>query len=136
MAMADDEAEIIQFFHDYAADFGRLGIQPLLHYFNRPCMAIAPQGAFALTSDVEIEQLFEPRWEQLQAQGYVLSRWLEMRVRLLNEHIALASNIAAHYDEAGQELERTAGTYVLHRGEKGWKIATLIVHSPDIPLPF
>lgn len=132
--MADYESEISEFFNNYAADFSSLGTQALLHYFHRPCMAIAPQGVFTLTTEVEIEQVFEPMFEGLIARGYTQSEWLDMQIKLLADHVALASSTAVYYNGAGEELERAGGTYILHKTEGVWKIATMIVHSPEMVL--
>ena len=129
--MAEHETEVIDFFDDYAADFNALGTQSLLHYFSRPCMAIAAQGVFSLGSEVEIEQLFEPMFENLKARGYEHSDWLEMQIKFLDDNIALVSNVAVYYNAEGEELERAAGTYTLHKADDLWKIAVVIVHSPD-----
>jgi hypothetical protein len=130
----EDEIEIVRLFVDYAADFSSLGTQHLLHYFYRPCMAIAPQGVFTLTSELEIDQLFGPMFENLKAQGYFQSEWLDMQIKFLDENMALASNTAVYYNAAGEELERAGGTYVLHKTEGLWKIAVILVHSPDLVL--
>jgi hypothetical protein len=130
----EHEAEIVQFFDDYAADFSRLGIQTILHYFHRPCMVIAPQGVFTLISDIEVEQLFEPMFENLKLRGYTRSDWIEMQIKFLNDNVALASSVAVYYDAGSSELERTGGTYALHKTDRGWKIAVIIVHSPNMLL--
>src|ERR1044071_932758 len=100
--MGEHETEIIDLFEDYAADFSSLGTQSLLHYFCRPCMAIAAQGVFTLSSEVEIEQLFEPMFENLKARGYVRSDWLQMQIKFLDENVALVSNVAVYYNAEGE----------------------------------
>ena len=94
-------------------------------------MAIASQGVFSLASEVELEQLFEPMFENLKARGYERSDWLEMQIKFLDDNIALVSNVAAYYNGEGEELERAASTYTLHKADDLWKIAVIIVHSPD-----
>tara|TARA_B100000809_G_scaffold160619_1_gene158010 strand:+ start:2356 stop:2526 length:171 start_codon:yes stop_codon:yes gene_type:complete len=50
---------------------------------------------------------------------------------VLNDNTAIASSLAVRYSEGGVELERRGATFVLRKTVGGWKIVSLVHHSPD-----
>ena len=56
--------------------------------------------------------------------------WI-LLVKSLSATATLVTGVAVRYKLDGQELERVGLTYVLHKGDTGWKIAVLIIHDTD-----
>ena len=77
---------------------------------------------------------FTPAMEGLRTRGYARSELSMLRIKQLSATTTLASGIAVRYKADGQELERAGVTYLLHKTDRGWKIAVLVVHDADSAL--
>jgi hypothetical protein len=69
--------------------------------------------------------------DTLIAQGYSNTRMEAPRVRRLNQSTVLYGTIAVRMKTDGTELERAAFTYLLHKGDGGWKIHELVATDVD-----
>jgi hypothetical protein len=47
----------------------------------------------------------------------------------------LAVGAAIQYKADGKELERVGVTYLLHKGNDGWKFAVMVLHDTDKVAP-
>ena len=52
-------------------------------------------------------------------------------VNSLSTSATLVTGVAIRYKRNGEELERSGVTYVVHKGEAGWKIAVIVMHDPQ-----
>jgi hypothetical protein len=53
----------------------------------------------------------------------------------VKQKTALAVGAAIRYKADGQELERVGVTYLLHKGNDGWKFAVMVLHDTDKVAP-
>jgi len=83
------------------------------------------------TSVSQVEEFWGPRFDELKAQGFDRTERAEANIKVLNDNTAMASSKAIRYTEDGSELERRGATFALRKTDGGWKIVTLIHHSPD-----
>ena len=90
-----------------------------------------PQDVFVFTSVSQVEEFWGPRFDELKAQGFGRTERAEANIKVLNDNTAIASSKAIRYTEDGSELERRGATFALRKTDGGWKIVTLIHHSPD-----
>jgi len=129
--MTDLEQEVDQVFVDYFRDFSNLDLKAIVSYFHLPCTFIVPQEVFVFTSASEVEGFWGPRFDDLKAQRFGHTERAEGNVKALNDNTAIASSLAVRYSEDGAELERRGATFVLRKTGGGWKIVSLVHHSPD-----
>ncbi len=129
--MTNLEQEIDQLFIKYFSDFSNLDLKSIVSYFHHPCTFVVPQGVFFFSSASEVEGFWGPRFDDLKTQGFGHTERAEANIKVLSNDTAVASSKAIRYTEDGSELERRGATFVLRKSDDGWKIVTLIHHSPD-----
>ena len=129
--MTDLEQEIDRLFTGYFSDFSNLDLKAIVSYFHNPCTFIVPQGVLVFSSPSEVEGFWGPRFDDLKAQGFGHTERAEANIKVLTGDTAIANSLAVRYTKDGSELERRGATFVLRKTGDGWKIVTLIHHSPD-----
>ena len=129
--MTNIEREVDQLFINYFRDFSNLDLNAIVSYFLTPCIFIVPQEVFVFTSASQVEEFWGPRFDDLKAQGFGRTERAEANIKILNDNTAIASSKAIRYTEDGSELERRGATFALRKTDGGWKIVTLIHHSPN-----
>jgi len=129
--MTNLKQEVDQLFTNYFDDFSSLDLKAIVSYFHNPCTFIVPQEVFVFSSASEIEGFWGPRFDDLKTQGFGHTERAEVNIKVLNDNTALASGKAIRYSKDGTELERRGATFALRKTVDGWKIVTLIHHSPD-----
>ena len=129
--MTDLEQEIDQLFTGYFSDFSNLDLKAIVSYFHDPWTFIVPQGVLFFSSASEVEGFWGPRFDDLKAQGFGHTERAEANIKVLTGDTAIANSLAVRYTKDGSELERRGATFVLRKTGDGWKIVTLIHHSPD-----
>ena len=118
--------EAIQEYYDA---FSTLDLRTIVSYFSEPSMTIAPQGVFSAGNRAVLANSLDPMVDGLRAKGYGRSEFVQPHVTMLGETAALVRGVAVRYTAAGPEMERIPISYLMHRGEAGWKIAVLVVGS-------
>ena len=126
-----DIAAVTRVLTDYYNAFSTLDVQAILPYYHEPSLLIAPGGVAAMPTHAALAATFTPAMEGLRARGYAGSELSMLHVKGLSGTTTLASGIAIRYKADGQELERAGVTYLLHKTDRGWKIAALVVHDAD-----
>jgi ketosteroid isomerase-like protein len=129
--MTDLEQEVDQVFVEYFRDFSNLDLKAIVSYFHLPCTFIVPQEVFVFTSAAEVEAFWGPRFDDLKAQRFGHTERAQGNVKALNDDTAIASSLAVRYSDDGAELERRGATFILRKNAGGWKIVSLVHHSPD-----
>jgi hypothetical protein len=112
---------------DYYTVFSTLDLEAILSNYCEPCMTIAPQGVSMAETHAALANWIAPLVAGLKAAGYGRSEFAQSDVTMLGEGAALVRGVAVRYSAAGPELERVPLSYLMHRGEAGWKIAVLVV---------
>jgi hypothetical protein len=120
-------ASALETLHEYYKAFSTLNVPAIVSYFCQPSMKIAPQGVLSAANHAALAASLGPMVAGLRARGYGRSEFAEPQVTTLSETVALLRGIAVRYTAAGPELERVPLSYVMRRGEDGWKIAVLVV---------
>jgi len=127
----DLEQEVDQLFINYFRDFSNLDLKAIVSYFHLPCTFIVPQEVLVFSSTSEVEGFWRPRFEDLKKQEFGHTERAEANIKVLNDNTAIASSKAIRYTKDGAELERRGATFALRKTKDGWKIVTLVHHSPD-----
>ena len=115
--------------HEYYKVFSTLDVNAIVSCYCEPCMTIAPQGVSSAANGAALAGLLAPLLAGLRAKGYGRSEFVQTNVTMLGETAALVRGVAVRYTAAGPEMERVPLSYLMHRGEAGWKIAALVVES-------
>jgi len=128
--MTDEEA-VTKFLSDYYAAFSTLNIQAILPYFHEPALLVGPLGVVPLPTAAALVPIFSPVMENLRRRQYGHSELKLQQLKLLSATSALAIGVAIRLKTDGQELERAGVTYLLHKTERDWKFAVLLLHDAD-----
>jgi ketosteroid isomerase-like protein len=115
--------------HEYYKVFSTLDVNAIVSYFCEPCMTIAPQGVSSAANRAALADSLAPVLGGLKAKGYGRSEFVQPHVTMLGEMAALVQGVAVRYTAEGPEMERIPISYLMRRGEAGWKIAVLVVGS-------
>jgi len=133
--MNNDEDAVNQVLTDYYNAFSTLTVQSILCYFHQPALLIGPSGVIALPSPEAVVPIFGPVMENLRQRDYRRSEFSQQELRILSATSALAMGVAIRYKTDGQEMERMGVTYLLHKGDNGWKFAVMALHDTDKVAP-
>jgi ketosteroid isomerase-like protein len=133
--MNNNEDAVNQVFSDYYKAFSTLSVQSILRYFHQPALLIGPSGVIALPTPEAVVPIFGPVMENLRQRDYRRSEFNLQQLRLLSATSALAMGVAIRYKTDGQEMERVGLTYLLHKGDGGWKFAVMALHDADKVAP-
>src|SRR5882672_5098308 len=117
----NNEEAVKQVLSDYYNSFSTLTVQSILRYFHQPALLIGPSGVFALPTAEAVVPIFGPVMENLRQREYARSEFSLRQLQLLSATSAFATGVAIRYKTDGQEMERVGITYLLHKGDSGWK---------------
>ena len=110
--------------------FSDADLERWLSFFHSPYLIMAPEGVIAPRSENEALAILRPQMEKLRSRGYARSELRKASVKVLSTSTALAAVEWTRRKANEEELERVGATYAFYKGEKGWKIVMLTVHSP------
>jgi hypothetical protein len=127
----NNEDAVKQVLTDYYNAFSTLNVQSILGYFHQPALLIGPSGVIAVPTSETVVTIFGPVMENLGQREYSRSEFSLQQLRLLSPTSALAMGVAIRYKADGQEMERVGLTYLLHKGDSGWKFAVMALHDTD-----
>jgi ketosteroid isomerase-like protein len=131
----NNEDAVKQVLTDYYKAFSTLSVQSILSYFHQPALLIGPSGVIALPTAGAMVPIFGPVMENLRQREYRRSEFSQQELRILSATSALATGVAIRYKTDGQEMERVGLTYLLHKGDSGWKFAVMTLHDADKVAP-
>ena len=129
--MTDLEQEVDQLFIDYFRDFSNLDLNAIVSYFHLPCVFIVPNDVLVFSTAAEVEGFWAPRFADMKTSGFDHTERHEASIQVLNYHTAMASSLAVRFKKDGSELERRGAAFAVRKTDEGWKIVTVIHHSPD-----
>ncbi len=129
--MTDIEREVDQLFIDYFRDFSNLDLKAIVSYFHLPCMFVVPNDILVFSTTAEVEGFWVPRFEAMKAADFGHTERHEASIQVLNDHTAMASSLAVRFKKDGTQLERRGAAFAVRKTGEGWKIVTVIHHSPD-----
>jgi ketosteroid isomerase-like protein len=127
----NNEDAVNQVLSDYYKAFSTLTVQSILRYFHQPALLIGPSGVIAPPTAEAVVPVFGPVMENLRQRDYGRSEFSLQQLRLLSATSAFAVGVAIRYKTDGQEMERVGITYLLHKGDSGWKLAVMALHDTD-----
>ena len=121
---------VLRMLAGYYSAFSTLEVQAVLPYFHEPSLFVSPPGVIATPTFAALAAVIAPTMEGLRTREFARSELSVGYVKSLSASATLVMGIAIRFKRNGDELERVGVTYVLHKGETGWKIAVIILHDP------
>jgi hypothetical protein len=100
-------------------------------FFGEPALIVLPNQVIALSARADVEAFFDKLAASRKDSGYSHSKLGDHRVKLLNSTTALYSTIAIRMKADGTEMQRSGFTYLLHKGNAGWRIHEIIATDVD-----
>ncbi|MFY8273299.1 hypothetical protein AAEU32_04150 [Pseudoalteromonas sp. SSDWG2] len=67
--------------------------------------------------------------DNLKSQGVTSVHWQQVNIRLLDNNIAVATNLAVRYGDNGAIFNKVGATYLLYKTDDHWRIASFAVHE-------
>ena len=130
MASANEKDAVQRVVLDYYHAVSRDPASAAAHY-GKPAMVVLPSKILDLGSPAEVEEFFEKLLEELRPLGYAESKPEDPRIKMLSATTAIYSAVSVRQKADGSELQRAGFTYLLHKGDTGWKIHALITTDVD-----
>ena len=128
-AVSEKEA-IQQVLSDYYDSLSRDPIQAA-SFYGEPAMVVLTTGVLPLNKRVDVEAFLIKLMSGFKPLGFSYAKLSDARTRMLSETTAIYSAVAIRYKTDGSEMPRGGFTYLLHKGQSGWKIHTLIATDVD-----
>ncbi len=128
-----DETAVRHTLDEYYRAFSTLSVQAILPYLKQPALLVGPLGVIPLPTPSAIEPIFGPVMERLRTRGYARSELGSQDVRILDAQSAIVNGIAIRYRSNGEELERAAISYLLHKSDDAWKIVVMVLQDAAKP---
>jgi hypothetical protein len=100
-------------------------------FFGEPALIVLPNQVVALSTRADVASFFDKLVASRKGSGYSHSKLGDHSVKLLNSTTALYSTIAIRMKVDGTEMQRSGFTYLLHKGDAGWRIHELIATDVD-----
>lgn len=100
-------------------------------FYGMPALVVLPTEVFSLPTRKDVEGFLVRGLASLRNLGYSHTKMSPFHVKRLNATTALYGTVAIRMKSDGTELERVAFTYLLHKGDAGWRIHQLIATDED-----
>lgn len=100
-------------------------------FFGEPTVIVLPNQVIVLSTRSDVETFFDKLAASRKGSGYSHSKLGDHRVKLLNATTALYSTIAIRMKADGTEMQRSGFTYLLQKGNAGWRIYEIIATDVD-----
>jgi hypothetical protein len=125
----NEKLAVLRVLTDYYAAFSTLDVQAFLPYFHEPSLLIGPQDVFAAPTHAVLASPLAQAVVDLRARGFGKSELTVRDVNSLSSTATVVTGVAERFKVNGEKLERVGVTYVLHKGDTGWRIVVLILHD-------
>jgi hypothetical protein len=126
-----DAGDIDRAVAEYTDAFVKGDLEGVVAHCGTPFVIVSTNGTTVLTTPAEIEARYVGVLWDLRQRGYADSKRKEAHIKLLDKNLALVSAAFVRYREDGSELESVGATYLLRKGDGGWKIVENISHPAD-----
>jgi hypothetical protein len=113
----------------YVRAFESLRAEAVVPYYELPCTFVRPEGVWVVHDEAAAVILVNQLIEYAQSQGYHRTDISRLAVRTLAANLAALEGVFVRYDAAQEEIARFGFTYIVRRGEGGWRIAVAVAHD-------
>ena len=140
VARHNDKKAITQLFANYMDRYNHylqtqtLKTSPRL--YNDALTVMSSRGTASQLPLATFNQQIPVFLNGLSKKGVHKVNWREVNVQLLDDKLAMASNIAVRYTKTGDIVNEVGATYMLNKLDGEWRISTFAVHSSDNVVQF
>jgi hypothetical protein len=130
-----EESEVGDWFAQYLSAFAALGrgeSRPgdVVSYYGVPFLLTTDDAIFSLGTVDEVAAWLQSQADAMSAAGYSHTETLASDVAILNRNTAVHRAEFSRQRADGTEINQMSVTYVITRGCEGFRISTLVLHSP------
>jgi hypothetical protein len=128
--LSDEKEAIHQVVSSYFDAFAR---DPAVaaSFYGEPTLIVLSSEVLTLATRGDVEAFLTKLLGSLKPLGYSHTKLDVPHVKMLNSTAALYSAAAIRMKTDGTELQRAGFTYLLHKGDAGWKINEVIATDLD-----
>ena len=119
---AAPEEEIRTLIERYIGHFNAQEFEAALTCYRLPFTWLFGEPAATAATPEQFLDMMRRSRADLVAKGLARSELRSVTVRMLSEHVALAGVVVSRLRSDSSELEALGGTYLVHRGKKGWRL--------------
>ena len=136
----ESKQEVIRYFDDYMQHYNDYLSDPhntavlksMADNYHLPAFQVIPTIPLkVLNSSENIAKGSQNFLDSLIAQGVASIKWESIHIEMLTKTTAYASNIGIRYKTNGEAFNKAAADFIVLKTENEWKIATLILRSPE-----
>ena len=113
----------------YVRAFETLSAEAVVPYYDLPCTFVGPEGVWVVHDEAAAVILVNQLIEHARMQGYHRTDVSRLAVRTLAANLAALEGVFVRYDAAQEEIARFGFTYIVRRGEGGWRIVVAVAHD-------
>lgn len=127
--MADVEAEVEAFVHEYGEVFSTADPALIASHFHEPATVVSAAGVNTLGTRAGVERLFGAVLEDLEDREYAYSEATDVDVDPIGADRAVVDVHWVRYTTDDAVLEHLDTTHVFRRTDDGWKMVVLLPHD-------
>jgi len=126
----NEKDAIHKVFEEYYDVYGQDSVAASAFY-GEPTLVILQNEIVVLSTRADVAAFFDKYVASLKLSGYSHSRVGDYRVKSLNSTTALFSTIPIRMKTDGTEMQRSGFTYLLLKGDAGWRIHGFLATDID-----
>ena len=113
----------------YVRAFETLRPEAVVPFYDLPCTFVRPDGVWIVQDEAAAVVLVNHLIDHARSQGYHRTDISRLAVRALAANLAELEGVFVRYDAAQEEIARFGFTYIVRRGEGGWRIVVAVAHD-------
>ena len=113
----------------YVRAFETLSAEAVVPFYDLPCTFVRPDGVWVVHDEAAAVVLVNHLIEHARSQGYHRTDISRLAVRTLAANLAALEGVFVRYDAAQEEIARFGFTYIVRRGDRGWRIVVAVAHD-------
>jgi hypothetical protein len=111
--------------------FETLSAEAVVPFYDLPCTFIRPDGVWVVQDESTAVVLVNHLIDHARSQGYHRTDVSRLAVRPLAAGLAELAGVFVRYDAAQEEIARLGFTYIVRKGDLGWRIVVAVAHDPQ-----
>lgn len=125
----DVESELDAFFATYRAAYAARDVGAIREHYGVPLLSVTPDDLVWMETGEAVEKVMAAYLDTL-PDDFDRGEIDELVYHLLTDDAVVASSAWTRYTADGEVFEELGTTYLLHRGDDGWRIVALVLHDP------
>lgn len=123
------------FFQHYLDAYNKFDAKQASEHYAASVLVSGIPGSPVVMSKEQMQGLLSNFLNQQKQKGIVKFEWETFQVHMFSDSLAIASNVAARYDENDKLIDRASAMMQAQLTDSGWKIISLTIHDHNKVLP-